>query len=312
MENLMPSLNQIVKPALLTKLGTRNIPNFLPKLDSNKSLQSGIWARKTYLVNPKTHVFTTIQEHFGNRLIHSIKLPKNAVAVDIGCFIGEKLWQLNRPPGCLGVGVDIAMPSLAAAKKIDPFSDVFIAADVENLPFKDNSVDFVIAFDVIEHLTHPEKGFSEINRVLKPGGQLLLHIPIKNNKWSLFWFKQKILPTQAEHDYKEVGHSPTRMLTTFQVQQFLKQNNLKVDWKTLYNSFFVHFWDREFFKILSAVSEKKLSTSKTLQIVKENSYRNIYGKYVVPILETLSTPDLLLSALQIGNSYFCLATKRPL
>ena len=40
---------------------------------------------------------------------------------------------------------------------------------VENLPFKDNSFDFVIASHVLEHSTDPEKFLSELQRVSKAG-----------------------------------------------------------------------------------------------------------------------------------------------
>lgn len=44
-----------------------------------------------------------------------------------------------------------------------------ILAFVEQLPFKDNSFDFVIASHVLEHSTEPEKFLSEIQRVGKAG-----------------------------------------------------------------------------------------------------------------------------------------------
>src|SRR6266700_436918 len=155
------TLGDIIKPNLKSKLKVKKgqVPNFLPKFDKNNQYQADIWADKTYKVDPKAHIFTTIQERFGNRILKSFKLPRNGVAVDIGCFIGEKLWQLKNNPDYLGVGVDIAVPSLKAAQQIDIYNHKFIAADMEDLPFRNNSVDLCLVFDVIEHLTHVEKGF---------------------------------------------------------------------------------------------------------------------------------------------------------
>src|SRR3989344_4189822 len=108
----MQSLKSIIKPPLHSQLSLA-IPNFLPRrFDLNTSHQAHVWGGKTYNIEPRTHIFTTIQEHFGNRLIKSITLPKDAVVVDIGCFIGEKLWQLRQDRPYLGIGVDIALPSL--------------------------------------------------------------------------------------------------------------------------------------------------------------------------------------------------------
>ncbi|KKQ91489.1 MAG: Methyltransferase type 11 [Candidatus Woesebacteria bacterium GW2011_GWB1_39_10] len=314
----MSTLNQIIKPKLLYKLKIKKgeIPNFLTRLDKNSHYQADIWSDKTYKVDPKTHVFTTIQEHFGNRLIKSIKLKKNSVVVDVGCFIGEKLWQINNKLS-LGIGVDIAIPSLKAAQDIDIYGNKYIAADLENLPFKDNSVDLVMVFDVIEHLTHAGKGFSEVARVLKPNGQFLLHIPIKDNKWSFFGWKQKLSPKEAQKEYFDVGHAPERMLTSAQIKSYLKKNNLKIEKEIFYNSFLVHFFDRELNKLASKLfvnllskGKSKVSTTRSVHTGKTGKIRNFYGEAIVPILEFLSWPDWILSKLKVGNTYFVLAQKK--
>lgn len=46
-----------------------------------------------------------------------------------------------------------------------------IKAFGENLPFKDNSIDFVICNGVLAHVKEPVKIVNEIYRVLKPGGR---------------------------------------------------------------------------------------------------------------------------------------------
>lgn len=313
----MPVLSQIIKPQLRKKLKVKKgeTPNFLPRLDKNTRNQASIWSDKTYKVDPKTHIFTTIQERFGNRLIKSLKLKKDAVVVDIGCFIGEKLWQISNKL-CLGIGVDIAIPSLKAAQEIDIYGHKYIAADLENLPFKDKSIDLVMVFDVIEHLTHARKGFSEVSRVLKPGGQFLLHIPIKDNKWSFFGLKQRFFPDEAKKEYLDVGHSPERMLTSNQIKNFLKKNYLKLEKEIFYNSFFVHLFDRELNKFISNIFVKLLSRGKSktnmvrsVHTGRKGKIRNFYGRMIVPLLEILSWPDLILSKFKIGNTYFVLAKK---
>lgn len=312
----MPTLKDIVKPSHHSKLTTIGIPNFLGNFDKNTSHQADVWANKSYQVNPKTHVFTTIQEHFSNRLIKSLHIPPEGVVVDIGCFIGEKLWQVNQNNNYLGIGVDIAIPALKDAKKIDIHGHKFIAADLENLPFKDNSLDLIMVFDVIEHLTHPEKGFSEIARTLKPGGRLLLHIPIKDNGGSFFWFKQKLFPSLAKKEYEDVGHSPERMLTRSQIHAHLNRYDLKIEKSIPYNSFFVHFWDREFARITAWILAKlfrrgqtKTSASRAVHTGNIGTFRSIYGRYIVPALEFISIADLLLAQFGIANTYFVIARK---
>ena len=47
----------------------------------------------------------------------------------------------------------------------------------KDLPFGDNSFDSILSTEVIEHIFNPDEIISELNRVLKPGGKLLLTCP---------------------------------------------------------------------------------------------------------------------------------------
>jgi SAM-dependent methyltransferase len=50
--------------------------------------------------------------------------------------------------------------------------------DLQNLPFADESFDFIFASHVLEHIPNDEKAISEIRRVLKPNGIAILPVPI--------------------------------------------------------------------------------------------------------------------------------------
>ena len=49
--------------------------------------------------------------------------------------------------------------------------------DVTKLKFDNNSYDLVIMMEVLEHVKEPKKAISEIYRVLRPNGQLILSTP---------------------------------------------------------------------------------------------------------------------------------------
>lgn len=55
-----------------------------------------------------------------------------------------------------------------------------VVGSADNIPLPDNSFDSVVCTQVFEHLEYPEKSASEIYRVLKPGGHLLVTIPQMN------------------------------------------------------------------------------------------------------------------------------------
>ena len=56
-----------------------------------------------------------------------------------------------------------------------PLADV--KADICNLPFEENSFDFILCNHVLEHIPDDEKAMQEIYRVLRPGGTAILQIP---------------------------------------------------------------------------------------------------------------------------------------
>jgi ubiquinone/menaquinone biosynthesis C-methylase UbiE len=59
----------------------------------------------------------------------------------------------------------------------NPFLDGALAADAGSLPFADGSFDVVTANMVLEHLDNPVRVFSEVRRVLAPGGRFIFVTP---------------------------------------------------------------------------------------------------------------------------------------
>jgi len=74
----------------------------------------------------------------------------------------------------------------------------FIQAEVPPLNgIADNSVDFVVTFQVIEHIKNDKMFLQEIHRVLKPGGKMILTTP--NSMMSLTrnpWHTREYTPEQ--------------------------------------------------------------------------------------------------------------------
>ncbi len=52
-----------------------------------------------------------------------------------------------------------------------------VIASVEDLPFKDQVFEHVLAINLIEHLDSPPRFFAEASRVLKPNGQMIFSYP---------------------------------------------------------------------------------------------------------------------------------------
>jgi ubiquinone/menaquinone biosynthesis C-methylase UbiE len=112
--------------------------------------------------------------HILNRLAQKIKVD---AALDIGCGYGSDLECIKKyhPQAQLhGVDFQLQQKNLLANKGIQA-----IACNVEQdkLPFADESLDFVIANQVLEHTKEIFWINHEIFRTLKPGGYLYLGVP---------------------------------------------------------------------------------------------------------------------------------------
>ncbi|PBC02075.1 class I SAM-dependent methyltransferase [Mesorhizobium sp. WSM3860] len=61
--------------------------------------------------------------------------------------------------------------------EIVPYATTDVLAVVEKIPFRDNSFDYVISNAVLEHVRDPFSAAREMTRVLKPGGEMFVHVP---------------------------------------------------------------------------------------------------------------------------------------
>lgn len=65
-----------------------------------------------------------------------------------------------------------------------PLAD--IKADICDLPFEDNTYDFILCNHVLEHIPDDTKAMKELYRILKPGGTAILQIPQDLNRDNTF------------------------------------------------------------------------------------------------------------------------------
>ena len=97
--------------------------------------------------------------------------------LDLGCANG-RMFELFGSKNIEYYGVDNSEKLIEIAKKLYPAGH-FQVADALSLPFSDNTFDKVYFISVLHHIPSEEfrqRCFSEINRVLKPNGQLILRV----------------------------------------------------------------------------------------------------------------------------------------
>jgi SAM-dependent methyltransferase len=108
--------------------------------------------------------------------------PDDLVEVaEICCGQGEAIPIFEEQIG-QGIGVDISPAMLEKAKKKYEANEnfIFVQGDATMLPLGDNSFKSVIMLGGIHHVTDREKLFSEVFRILKPGGRFYFREPVSD------------------------------------------------------------------------------------------------------------------------------------
>ena len=104
--------------------------------------------------------------------------PRGALLLDLGCGrLGLHGDDLSSVPGVTVVGVDPDKRALAANTVLGER----VVGSGESLPFESGVFDVVASAWVLEHLDHPGLVFSEVRRVLRPGGRFVFLTP---NAWN--------------------------------------------------------------------------------------------------------------------------------
>src|ERR671911_600210 len=105
-------------------------------------------------------------------------LERDEVVLDLGSGAGTDSLvaaQMVGPQGQV-TGLDMTPEMLAKAQaavaEMEAANVKFVQGEVEVLPFGDESFDVVISNGVIDLVPDKDAVFSEINRVLRPGGRL--------------------------------------------------------------------------------------------------------------------------------------------
>jgi len=93
--------------------------------------------------------------------------------LDVGCGRGVALRSLA-DFGCETYGFEV---SSAAVQGIDPRVTVSVAPSLAEAQFPDNQFDGVLIWHVLEHVPNPRAVLTEAQRILKPGGVLVVAVP---------------------------------------------------------------------------------------------------------------------------------------
>jgi len=126
---------------------------------------------------------------------------EGSLFLDIG--VGWGRWMVAAAKkGYLPIGIDVKPESCFAASNVlnqHGYNGFLVVADLNNLPFKENTFDFIWSFSVLQH-THRTRiaaCIKESYRILNANGEVKIEFPTSNGLWNK---AVKILRSKNEED----------------------------------------------------------------------------------------------------------------
>ena len=174
--------------------------NYAKERDSKISAKYRLWRRTVEIISAL--------EEFAPKPFKDI--------IDLGTADGRMLHTIKKKfPESRCIGVEFNQELVNFGKLNFPEIEIIIG-DIQALDFPDKSFDAALLTAVIEHVPDPEKAVGEANRILKPGGILILTSP------DPFW----------EHLATIVGHlkdgQHNKVMNISQLSNLIKQNGFMV------------------------------------------------------------------------------------
>jgi len=214
-------------------------------------------------------------------LLSSITIPQTSQLIDIGCGVGSNLGLLQSL-GFKVIGVDSEIYSLLYAKK--RFSTIpLVNGEILNLPVRSNSIDLIIATDILEHVSEDSLGIKEIYRALRQRGKVLFTVPAFTFLWGV----------------QDVGGRHKRRYSKRELIRQIEQQGFEVLKSSYFNFFFFFpiFMVRRFVRFLG------------LEIESENQINSPLINFLLKTIFSLEPYILKYVTFPFGVSIFCVAQK---
>lgn len=110
------------------------------------------------------------------------------------------------------------------------YSNLDIVSDITSIPIESDYFDAVMCIEVFEHLPNPIEALLELNRVLKPGGKLILTAPFASlTHYSPYHYATGFNKYFYEYHLKKIDHESIRIEANGNYFEFLAQEVRRIN-----------------------------------------------------------------------------------
>ncbi|HEY5195648.1 MAG TPA: class I SAM-dependent methyltransferase [Solirubrobacteraceae bacterium] len=112
--------------------------------------------------------------------LRRLRIPGDVAILDAGCGSGRNMVDLS----AFGRVTGLELADASVAKARGRGVGEVVQGTLDAMPFASASFDLAVSLDVIEHLEDDRLALSELRRVVRPGGSLLITVPAYPRLWS--------------------------------------------------------------------------------------------------------------------------------
>jgi demethylmenaquinone methyltransferase/2-methoxy-6-polyprenyl-1,4-benzoquinol methylase len=183
------------------------------------------------------HKYPNLYEELAKTIYEELNEDaKKPIILDLGsgpALINYEIKKLLKNSVILSLDASLEMLNNAQKPRNKTFSNKIngILSVSENIPIKNNTIDIMISRFSLSYWKNPEKAFSEIYRIIKPNGKLILEALNKNfPKWKLFLIKIHMNTKQAGKNVIKYHVDAYKNAYYFdQIKSLLLSANFKID-----------------------------------------------------------------------------------
>lgn len=113
------------------------------------------------------------------------EIPNKIKLLDVGCGSGDNLYRAQQELQCDVKGIDPEPGAHGVGRFASEKENLnlIIQGYSENLPFESKMYDIIFSSHVLEHVNDERKTLTEMNRVLKDDGRLIIGMPTAMMSW---------------------------------------------------------------------------------------------------------------------------------
>ena len=141
----------------------------------------------------------------------------------------------------MGYGIEVIAPSAKKYVTVDksqaydttlPVNATFQQMEVPPIGFADESFDYVISFQVIEHIKHDKKFVKEVSRILRKGGKFIVSTPnaptsLTRNPWHIREYTELEFKDLLSNDFSHIEAFGVN--GNEKVMQYYEQNRKSIE-----------------------------------------------------------------------------------